>query len=644
MTDGLIRVAAASLPVHLGCPAANAEELVGAARCAAEEGTAVLVTPELGLCGASLGDLFCQQTLLEEAQAALVQVVRQTAELPLLMTVGLPLRFMGKRYNCAAVVQGGQVLGIVPKTYLSGALGREEGRQFVSGEGTGGYIELPWLGKIPFGNKLLFRCSNLPLLSIGVEIGEDLWAPNPPSGALVAAGASLILCPGAQAEGAGRAAYRRSLVCSNTARLIAGYAYAGAGVGESTTDWVYAGHCLLAENGKLLGEATPFTDEMALADVDLELLQQERCRHSAFPAADAEEYRELSFALDLIPPQNLLRPLSPLPFVPKPEERDERCEMLLCLQAQGLRKRLEHTGAKTVLVGVSGGLDSTLALLVAKRALGLLGRAQSELLAVTMPGFGTSGRTKNNAQRLCNALGVPMKTIDITASVRSHFADIGQAEANHDVTYENAQARMRTLVLMDLANQCGGLVVGTGDLSELALGWATYNGDHMSMYGVNAAVPKTLLRALVAHEAALKPALAEVLKDVLNTPVSPELLPLDEGEISQQTEQIVGPYELHDFFLFYLLRYGFRPGKIYCYAQNAFAGRYTPADILHWMKIFYTRFFAQQFKRNCLPDGPALGSVGLSPRGGWQMPSDAQNDAWMDEIERLTDDNTCQPV
>ncbi|MDL2253113.1 NAD(+) synthase [Ruminococcaceae bacterium OttesenSCG-928-I18] len=636
MNDGLIRVAAASPHLLVADCAANADEIVKTAWRASTEGAHLLVTPELGITGYTCGDLFGQQHLLDEAVKALATICKETSDLQLLLAVGLPVRHNGKLYNCAAVLQGGRVLGLVPKTYLPNYGEFYELRQFASGGAVEDFINLPPFGTLPFGTKLLFRCEEMPQLVLAAEICEDLWVPQPPSGGHVAAGATVVANLSASSETVGKAEYRRLLVKGQSAKLVCGYVYADAGHGESTTDMVFSGHNLICENGVVLAETAPFDEGLALAEIDLELLLQERRRLNTFFASYAGGYETVPFHMELRETP-LSRAISPLPFQPgQNSELPGRCESILAIQAQGLRKRLEHTGAKTAVVGVSGGLDSTLALLVTCRAFRLLSKPAREILAVTMPGFGTTERTKGNAAALCEALGVTLKTIDITKSVRAHFADIDQDEKCRDTTYENAQARMRTLVLMDLANQNGGLVVGTGDLSELALGWATYNGDHMSMYGVNAGVPKTLIRALVAHEAEKDKKAGRVLRDVLDTPVSPELLPPKEGRISQQTEEIVGPYELHDFFLFYTLRYGFRPRKLYRYAQKAFEGRYEAPEILRWMQVFFSRFFCQQFKRSCLPDGPKVGSVSLSPRGDWRMPSDAAARAWVAEAQALS--------
>ncbi len=634
MNDGLIRVAATAPTVRVADCLHQAEKIVSLAEKFAKQNVQILLTPELSLTGYSCGDLFFQKPLLYAALAALQTVCQNTAHLPMLLVVGLPLRYEDKLYNCAAFLQGGKVLGVVPKTHLPNYNEFYELRQFTSGKELSKTMVLPSFGEVPFGTDLLFCCSEQPQLRIAAEICEDLWVPSPPSVRHAEAGATLIVNPSASNETVGKAEYRKMLVQSQSARLCCAYLYADTGFGESTGDMVFSAHHLLCENGQILSEAKPFSQEVAIADIDLELLTQERCRLTTFPQ-NKGVYRHISFHLQE-GSTAVLRPISKTPFVPSSGNvLAERCETILNIQAQGLYKRLFHTGIKTSFVGVSGGLDSTLALLVTVRAFALLQKNSADITAVTMPGFGTTSRTKNNAQTLCKALGVTLKEVDITPSVRRHFIDIGQLESQHDVTFENAQARMRTLVLMDMANQAGGLVVGTGDLSELALGWATYNGDHMSMYGVNAGIPKTLVRSLVAHEANRLPELRAVLKDVLDTPVSPELLPPQDGELSQQTEQIVGPYELHDFFLFYMLRYGFTPKKILRFALHSFGSQYNKTEILFWMEVFYKRFFSQQFKRSCLPDGPKVGSVSLSPRGDFRMPSDAAVTVFLAQVESL---------
>ncbi len=636
VNDEMFRVAVSGFPLTVADPAANAEQMILAARKAAENKAHLLLTAELSITGCTCGDLFLQPPLPDAALDALAEIARATAHLPLLLVLGLPLRHKGRLYSCAAFVQSGQVLGLVPKTVLTGRGDIHWQRQFSPWEGPNTETELPVFGTVPLGTRLLFRCTQMPSVCLAAELGEDIQAPASPALAHSAAGATLLLGLAAEGETAQSAQLRKEQICALSARLSCAYAYAGAGGGESTTDRVFSGHHLLCENGSLLSEAAPFSGETALGDIDAGLLQHRRRQRAPFPPSPGG-YQEIFFSAELHETA-LLRPVPPFPFQPaSPADAYRQCESILSIQAQGLAKRLSHTGAKQLVLGISGGLDSTLALLVAVRAMRWLGRPMADIAALTMPCFGTTQRTRSNAQTLCKSLGVGFQTIDISGAVRAHFADIGQEETCRDVTYENAQARMRTMVLMDVANQCGGLVVGTGDLSELALGWATYNGDHMSMYGVNAGVPKTLVRSLVEHEAARDESLAAVLRDILETPVSPELLPASGGEISQQTESLVGPYALHDFFLYHLLSSAARPAKIFRLAKQAFAGRYEEKEILHWLEVFFSRFFSQQFKRSCLPDGPQVLPFSLSPRGGWQMPSDASAAAFLVEIQALAE-------
>lgn len=636
MQYGFVKAAALSPELRLADCAWNAGRIIEALETANREGVQLACLPELCLTGYTCGDLFLQESLLQGAEAALEQIVTASRGWNLIALVGLPARVDGKLYNCAAAVCGGRVLGLVPKTFLPNYAEFYEKRWFAPAPE--GVREIACLGgSVPFGTRLLFQCRQLPAFCLAAEICEDLWAPQPPSTAHALAGAMLIANLSASDETAGKAEYRQELVRGQSARLLCGYLYADAGQGESSTDMVFAAHNLIAENGRILAESEPFGAGRCVTEFDLERLAGERMRSTSF-APCAAGYTLVPFSLAPWDTR-LTRPVSPAPFLP-PEgpARAARCERILTMQAAGLARRLAHTGAKKAVVGISGGLDSCLALLVAVRAMGRLGRPAADVLAVTMPCFGTTKRTRSNAEILCRELGVEFRQIDITGTVRSHFADIGQPEDAYDLTFENSQARVRTLELMDLAGRENGLVVGTGDLSELALGWATYNGDHMSMYGVNAGVPKTLVRHIVQYEAgrAGEGPLQEVLLDILDTPVSPELLPAaEDGGPGQQTEQLVGPYELHDFYLYYALRFGFGPGKILRLARAAFAGRYPDEVLLHWLQNFYRRFFAQQFKRSCLPDGPKIGSVTLSPRGDWRMPSDASAALWLAEVEQL---------
>ena len=553
--------------------------------------------------------------------------------------LGLPVRckWDNKLYNCAAVIQSGEILGLVPKTYLPNYGEFYEQRWFASGAGVETSVDL--CGEtVDMDAAGLFACEKVPNLVLGVEICEDLWATEPPSARLARGGATVILNLSASNELVGKSGYRRNLVVGQSGRLVCGYVYADAGEGESTTDLVFTGHNMIAENGALLAERR-FATGLTISEIDVDRLAYERRRMTTFNGQRQADLWRASFSLPL-EETRLTRAVSPAPFVPADaEDRAERCNEILKIAALGLKKRLEHTGARTAVVGLSGGLDSTLAILITAVAMKLLDRPASDIIAVTMPCFGTTDRTRDNAVELAERLGATLKRIDIGSAVKVHFKDIGQSMEDHSVTFENGQARERTQVLMDIANQNGGLVIGTGDLSELALGWATYNGDHMSMYGVNAGIPKTLVRHLVAFVSDDKgsedPRLSAVLDDILDTPVSPELLPAIEGKISQKTEDLVGPYELHDFFLYYAIRWGFPPRKVFRLAEHALGRTYDRATILKWLNSFYRRFFTQQFKRSCLPDGPKVGSVTLSPRGDWRMPSDAVAALWLEELEGL---------
>lgn len=635
MNHGFVLCGCSCVPIRVADCGYNAEQIVKAVQKAAGQGVEVLCLPELCVTGYTCEDLFFQPALLNGVLDALQVILKETADLSVLFAVGAPLRHNGKLYNCAIVIQHGKILGVVPKTHLPNYNEFYEQRHFDSAPEETDAIHL-FGQEIPFGTKLLFASQEHDALKVAVEICEDLWAPVSPGTAHALAGATIVMNLSASDEIIGKAAYRKDLVSAQSARLLCGYLYADAGEGESTTDLVFAGHHLIAENGTVLAQSKPFANEDILVEIDVERLSWERSKNTTFPRNQNQGYAVISFHTEN-KEMPLHRGVSPAPFVPQEQhERFARCEAILEMQAQGLKKRLLHTRSTGAVVGISGGLDSTLALLVVTRAFSLAGLPLEKITAVTMPCFGTTSRTKNNAYRLCEALGVTLREVNIAQTVRSNFADIGHDEACLDVTYENTQARVRTLVLMNLANQTGGLVIGTGDLSELALGWATYNGDHMSMYGVNASVPKTLVRHLVATVAQQSGgALQEVLEDILDTPVSPELLPAKDGEISQKTEELVGPYELHDFFLYYVLRWAFEPKKIFYLAKIAFEGQYDEETIRKWLQNFYRRFFAQQFKRSCLPDGPKVGTVALSPRGDWRMPSDACANLWLDQLERL---------
>jgi len=637
MQQGFVKVAAGTPHIRVGDCAYNAARILGLIKQAEQEGVRVLALPELCLTGYTCSDLFLHDALLDSAERALTELIAQTRGVDMLVAVGAPLRHEGKLYNCAVMIHDGAALGAVPKTHLPNYGEFYELRQFTPAPGRQSELKLG--GRlIPFGTKQLFRCATVRELCVGVEICEDLWVPDPPSNALANEGATVILNLSASDETIGKDAYRRLLLQSQSARLCCAYLYADAGDGESTTDMVFAGHNLIAENGAILKETEPFSDTaLAVTEIDCKRLSHERRRLTTFSLSHTAEqppYLTTEFSLS-VTPTTLTREISPAPFIPADRgDRDARCEAILRMQAHGLKKRIEHTRCRTVVVGISGGLDSTLALLVCARAMELAGRPASDVLAVTMPCFGTTDRTRTNAETLCDCLGIPCRKVDITAAVRQHFSDIGHTEDAFDVTFENVQARERTQVLMDIANQSGGLVIGTGDLSELALGWATYNGDHMSMYAVNSSVPKTLIRHIVRYlaDTAKTGELRAVLTDILDTPVSPELLPAAGGKISQETESIVGPYALHDFFLYHMIRWGAGPAKVLRMAVYAFRGEYDEETIRRWLEVFCRRFFAQQFKRSCLPDGPKVGSVTLSPRGDWRMPSDAESAAWLYEL------------
>lgn len=665
MKDGFIKVAACTPNVKVADCEYNANEIIRMAQEAGEQGAKVIVMPELCITSYTCGDLFWQELLLDEAKAQLLRIAKETADVDAILFVGLPLEYKGKLYNVAAGISRGEILGIVPKIHLPNYNEFYEGRYFTSGAGVDGTVELKTAPagedsdfitangiiaefalekEVSISPHMLFTCSQMPKLKIAAEICEDLWAPNPPGVEHVWHGADLIVNLSASDEVVGKDSYRRSLVSSQSARLICGYIYATAGEGESTQDVVYGGQNLIAENGVILAESRRFVNGITYGDLDIQRLVNERRRMTTFLfSSDKEEgereiiYHETYFDLN-IGETVLSRRFDSRPFVPGvKEERDRRCDEILNIQAMGLKKRLAHIHCQNAVIGLSGGLDSTLALLVTVRAFDMLGMDRKKITAVTMPCFGTTDRTYNNACILSERLGTALKEVNIREAVNIHFRDIGHDPEKHDVTYENGQARERTQILMDIANQSGGIVIGTGDLSELALGWATYNGDHMSMYAVNCSVPKTLVRHLVQYFADTcgDGKLSEVLLDILDTPVSPELLPPKDGVISQKTEDLVGPYELHDFFLYYMLRWTFPPRKIYRMAQTAFRGEYENETILKWMKIFYRRFFQQQFKRSCLPDGPKVGSVAVSPRGDLRMPSDACAKHWLDQIETL---------
>ncbi len=641
MRDGFVKIACASPELKVADCDGNTDKIIALVRKAAEKGVKIICFPELSITGYTCGDLFLQHSLLKSAKENLCRLAEEVQHSDIIVIVGLPVEHQQKIYNCAAVMFQGKISGLVPKINIPNYGEFYEARHFTSGADVNVYHELTEKQTPLFTAKQVFQVTEE--LTFGIEICEDLWVADSPSVKSAKAGANVIFNLSASDEIIGKADYRRTIIQAKSGSLLCAYAYADASVGESTQDMTFAGHNLIVENGSILAESKLFTNELLIADIDTGRLNSERWRMNTFTSDTNNtnnikhdfQHTEMNMPLT---ETHLERYISLLPFVPSDNIiLDNRCEEILAIQTVGLATRLRHIGCQKAVVGLSGGLDSTLALIVMTHAFDRLGLDRSGMIAVTMPCFGTTDRTYTNACRLAEAYHVTLKEIPIQESVRQHFKDIEQEETNHDVVYENGQARERTQVLMDIANQCGGIVIGTGDLSELALGWATYNGDHMSMYAVNVSVPKTLVRYLVAYEAGhTKPELKQVLEDILNTPVSPELLPPDEsGNIAQKTEDLVGPYELHDFFLYYMLRFGFSPKKIFRMAEYAFQGKYKKEIILHWEKKFYQRFFSQQFKRSCLPDGPKVGSVTLSPRGDFRMPSDACVNLWLRELEEL---------
>ncbi len=646
MQNGFIKIAAAIPAVKVADCNYNVQQIENFMATAEGQGIEILCLPELAVTAYTCQDLFQQQVLIDEAETSLLKLMEFSRNLNVTTLVGVPITYNSMLFNCAAVIQRGKIYGLVPKTYLPNYKEFYEKRWFTSAQVLNEGVELRFCGQtVPLNKNLLFSTSHC---TFGIEICEDLWAPVPPSNHLALAGADIIFNLSASNELIGKANYLRGLVLNQSARLLAGYVYAGSGYGESTQDLVFSGRAFIAENGSLLAQAERFTmhEQLICSEIDVERLRAERRTNTTFANAVANEQTHSMQEIELEPytsnvPFTLTRAIDAHPFVPEGDELDERCEEILCIQSEALARRIEHTHAKTVVVGISGGLDSTLALLVAVHAFDRLDRDRRGIVGITMPGFGTTDRTYTNAINLMKELGVTIREISIVPAVTQHFKDLGHDMAIHDLTYENSQARERTQILMDAAGQMGGFVVGTGDLSELALGWATYNGDHMSMYGVNASIPKTLVKHLVSWAARnMADEQSRItLMDIVDTPISPELIPADEqGNIKQVTEDLVGPYELHDFFLYYTLRFGFRPQKIYYLACKAFDGTgngscFTPEVILKWLRTFFRRFFTQQFKRSCLPDGPKVGSCSLSPRGDWRMPSDACSDAWLADLE-----------
>lgn len=644
MDFGFVRVAAMTPYIRVADTVYNTNEIKRLIDEAVENEVRAAVFPELCITGYTCSDLFLQTALLESALSCVEELAAYTDGKNILVAVGLPMMNDGKLYNVAAVLGDGRILGIVPKCNIPNYSEFYEARHFTKGFERVEYIDINGQS-VPFGSNIIFKCSGIQNFRLAVEICEDVWTPLPPSVRHALAGADVIVNLSASDEVTGKDAYRNSLISGQSARLVCGYIYASAGEGESSTDLVFSGHNIIAENGTVLAESSRFINQSVYADIDVDKLTAERRRMTTYPDnssgyGDIAAYETVTFELQNIRTDSrLMRKTDNAPFVPSnPDERAKRCEEILTMQSMGLKKRLAHTRAQTAVVGISGGLDSTLALLVTVKAFDLLQKDRADIVAVTMPGFGTTDRTYTNAVTLIEKLGATFKEIPIGDTVLKHFEDIGHDRNVKDVTYENAQARQRTYLLMDMANEHNGMVIGTGDMSELALGWATYNGDHMSMYGVNSSVPKTLVRHLVQYYADTcgDDILKGVLYDVLDTPVSPELLPPDsDGTIAQKTEDLVGPYELHDFFLYNVLRFGFAPKKVYFMAVKAFEQIYGSDVILKWLKVFYRRFFAQQFKRSCLPDGVKVGSVTVSPRGDLRMPSDGCADIWLAQLEEL---------
>jgi len=634
MKNGFVKVAAATPDIRVADVEFNTQNIINVMEEAQKNGAKILVFPELCVTGYTCSDLFDHSVLLKASRKALLEIAENTSDKDMLVFVGAPLEVNGKLYNVAAAMNQGEIIGFTTKTFLPNYGEFYEMRQFTPGPQT--VREITFEGKkIPFGPQILFQAEGMEELVVAAEICEDVWSPVPPSIQAALEGATVIVNCSASDETIGKDTYRRALISGQSARLISGYIYANAGEGESTTDLVFGGHNIIAENGTVLKESSRYVNEIIYSEIDLQRITGERRKNTTFQPLDEETLVRVPFTVEETK-TFLTRTFPKKPFVPSDEQtRAQRCEEILTIQAMGLKKRLAHTNARTAVVGISGGLDSTLALLVTARAFDMLGRDKKDIIAVTMPCFGTTDRTYQNACEMSKKVGATLIEVPIADAVNIHFRDIGHDPEDHSVTYENCQARERTQVLMDIANKTWGMVIGTGDLSELALGWATYNGDHMSMYGVNASVPKTLVRHLVKYAAddTKDEALKNVLYDVLDTPVSPELLPPKDGDIAQKTEDLVGPYELHDFFLYFILRFGYEPSKIFRIACMTFDGEYDKETIFKWLETFCRRFFSQQFKRSCLPDGPKVGTVALSPRGDWRMPSDACVAVWMKDLE-----------
>jgi NAD+ synthase (glutamine-hydrolysing) len=635
MNHGYLKVASATPVIKVASCDYNADKIIEIIKSAHEQGVKLIVFPELCITGYTCHDLFFQKELIDKSIKALNKIVLECASVEIIAIVGLPVVCKEKLYNCGAVVYKGDILGIIPKTFLHSHGELFETRYFSSAQEINTTISIN--GKeYPFGKNILFECESMNSFKLAVEICEDLWVAESPSLKHTRAGATVVANLSTSSEFVGKDSYRKDLVKNQSKKNFCGYIFSDSGEGESTTDMVYSAHNIICETGKVLAESELFKNEMIITDLDLDLISSKRQKTTTFYLNDANLYQIVKFKMN-ITQNDLDRKIDKNPFIPDNADMPKRCELILNIQAYGLKKRIEHVNSKKLIIGVSGGLDSTLALLVAAKTMDLLNKSRKDILAVTMPCFGTSKRTLENAKKLIVEIGADFMEIDIKDTVLSHFKDINQNIDDHDVTYENAQARIRTLVLMDLANKHGGFVLGTGDLSELALGFATFGGDHLSMYNVNASVPKTIMRHIIDDEAKkYSKDLSDLLHDILDTPVSPELLPTEKGEISQKTENIVGPYELNDFFLYYVIHCGFSPDKIYRIAQHALGDVYSSKEILKWLKIFYKRFFAAQFKRSCMPDGPKVGSVCLSPRGDFRMPSDIDIHIWEENLNTLS--------
>lgn len=631
MIDGFLRVCCATPEIKVADCEYNKKNIVELIKKAEKKDASIIIFPELCITGYTCGDLFLQKALLDAAKQSLIDICKSTSKLDIISVIGFPLSYKASLYNCAAVIYHGEILGIVPKQNIPNYSEFYEMRYFTEGKGS---MQAVIDGKeVCMSTDMVFSCSNMPEFTFGVEICEDIWVSSSPSLDLSCYGATIIANLSASNEVIGKAEYRRNLVKMQSAKTVSAYLYADAGLGESTTDMVYSGHNIISENGTVLSEAKQFTTGLIFADLDLQKITSERRRSNTFKPKQPTNNIKFDIKIKKL---DLNKCFSRHPFVPNNnQDVCTRCDEIICMQSVALATRLNHINCKTVVIGLSGGLDSALALLSTVHAFDRLGISREGIIAVTMPCFGSTSRTQNNAERLAKAYGTKYINIPISNSVNQHFYDIGHNPKDYDITYENAQARERTQVLMDIANQVGGIVIGTGDLSEIALGWSTYNGDHMSMYAINSSIPKTLVRSLVAYEAMNNNSVSDILQDILDTPVSPELLPSSNKDISQKTEDIVGPYELHDFFLYYMVRFGFSPKKIYRIACMTFDGHYSSADIKKWLSVFIKRFFTQQFKRSCMPDGPKVGTVALSPRGDWRMPSDASYNIWIKEVDSL---------